>query len=44
MGHRPGSYTDPKIRKAAERQLREQAESFADGRQAVEELRTKAAA
>ncbi|MFI9019184.1 hypothetical protein ACIGZI_34685 [Streptomyces griseus] len=41
-------HSNPKILKAAERQLRERLrepeENFADGRQAFEELRTKAAA
>ncbi|MFJ8405762.1 DUF721 domain-containing protein [Streptomyces microflavus] len=41
-------HTNPKIQKAAERQLREQLrepeENFADGRQALDELRAKAAA
>ncbi|KAB2588406.1 DciA family protein [Streptomyces arboris] len=41
-------HTNPKVRAAAERQLRERIrepkENFADGRQALEELRTKAAA
>ncbi|MEE1735475.1 DciA family protein [Streptomyces sp. BE147] len=41
-------HTNPKIQKAAERQLRERLrepeENFADGRQALEELRAKAAA
>ncbi|MBM7054292.1 hypothetical protein [Streptomyces durocortorensis] len=41
-------HTNPEVRAAAERQLRERlrelAENFADGRQALEELRTKAAA
>ncbi|MBK3583313.1 DUF721 domain-containing protein [Streptomyces sp. MBT57] len=41
-------HTNPKIQKAAERQLRERIrepeENFADGRQALDELRTKAAA
>ncbi|MEW1761567.1 DciA family protein [Streptomyces cyaneofuscatus] len=41
-------HTNPKVRAAAERQLRERIrepeENFADGRQAIEELRAKAAA
>ncbi|MFG2629955.1 hypothetical protein [Streptomyces sp. NPDC048473] len=41
-------HTNPEIRAAAERQLRDRlrelAENFADGRQALEELRAKAAA
>ncbi|WNI34413.1 hypothetical protein [Streptomyces sp. ITFR-6] len=41
-------HTNPKIQEAAERQLRERlrepAENFADGRQALEELRAKVAA
>ncbi|WP_405504425.1 hypothetical protein [Streptomyces anulatus] len=37
-------HTRPKIQKAAERQLREPEENFADGRQAIEELCTKVAA
>ncbi|MCX4521970.1 hypothetical protein [Streptomyces anulatus] len=37
-------HSNPKIQKAAERQLREPEENFADGRQALEELCTKVAA
>ncbi|MBT2376031.1 hypothetical protein J7E90_01265 [Streptomyces sp. ISL-111] len=36
-------HTNPEIQAAAERQLREPAEHFADGRQALEKLRAKAA-